>query len=111
MSSNPALQVYVAVSPIELPVDVTSPLLGLLGFEHRANKQTIKQSTVDLMYFTQLFCFYYRDTKQKCDSEITESCGIYGILESSWLSDWNKCALTTTNWWSWQECCTISTGG
>ena len=46
MSSNPVLQVYVAVSPTELPVDVTSPLLGVLGFEHRANKQTIKQVKV-----------------------------------------------------------------
>ena len=36
MSSNPVLQVYVAVSPTELPADVTSPLLGLLGLEHRA---------------------------------------------------------------------------
>ena len=34
MSSNPVLQVYVAVSPIELPVDVTTPLLGLLGLRH-----------------------------------------------------------------------------
>ena len=28
------LQVYVAVSPTELPVDVTTPLLGLLGLRH-----------------------------------------------------------------------------
>ena len=39
MSSNPVLQEYVAVSPTELPADVTAPLLGLLGLEHRANKQ------------------------------------------------------------------------
>ena len=35
------LQVYVAVSPTELPADVTSPLLGLLGFEHRARKYIV----------------------------------------------------------------------
>ena len=40
ISSNPVLQVYVAVFPTELPTDVTSPLLGLLGLEHRANKET-----------------------------------------------------------------------
>ena len=34
MSSNPVLQVYVAVSPTELPVKVTCPLLGSLGIEH-----------------------------------------------------------------------------
>ena len=44
MSSNPVLQVYVAVSPTELPVNVTSsPLPGLLGLEHRAEKQLNKQ--------------------------------------------------------------------
>ena len=35
-SSNPETQVYVAVSPTELPVDVTAPLLGAVGLEHRA---------------------------------------------------------------------------
>ena len=33
------LQVYVAVSPTELPVDVTAPLLGLLALEHSAEKR------------------------------------------------------------------------
>ena len=42
ISSNPVLQVYVAVSPTELPVEVTLPLLGLLGLEHIA-EQTSKK--------------------------------------------------------------------
>ena len=49
MSSNPVLQVYVAVSPTELPVEETLPLPGLLGLEHRAeqtkNKHAHKQMT------------------------------------------------------------------
>ena len=39
MSSNPVLQVYVEVSPTELPADVTSPLLGLLAFVQSAEKK------------------------------------------------------------------------
>ena len=47
ISSNPVLQVYVAVSPTELPVNVTSsPLPGLLGLEHRAEKQTTKSLVI-----------------------------------------------------------------
>ena len=42
MSSNPVLQVYVAVFPTELPVDVTLPLLGLLGLEHKAGNTSKK---------------------------------------------------------------------
>ena len=42
ISSNPVLQVYVAVFPTELPVEVTLPLLGLLGLEHKA-EQTRKK--------------------------------------------------------------------
>ena len=60
ISSNPVLQEYVAVSPTELPADVTSPLLGLLGFEHRANKQTIKQlsqSTISYFVYTTILCW------------------------------------------------------
>ena len=40
------LQVYVAVSPTELPVDVTTPLLGLLGLRHTPirEEQTIAVS-------------------------------------------------------------------
>ena len=37
-SSNPVLQVYVAVSPTELPVDVTSPLLILLALAQSAER-------------------------------------------------------------------------
>ena len=36
MSSNPLLQVYVVLSPTELPVDEANPLFGLAGFTHRA---------------------------------------------------------------------------
>ena len=39
MSSNPSLHVYVAVSPVELPVTFTSPLVGAVGYEHRAKRQ------------------------------------------------------------------------
>ena len=35
MSSNPVLQVYVAVSPAELPADITTPLFISLGLEHK----------------------------------------------------------------------------
>ena len=73
MSSNPALQVYVAVSPTELPVEETLPLPGLLGLEHRADK-TNEQNKIKLKV---------------------------GVLESSWLQ--NKCVLTATNWWSWRK--------
>ena len=38
-SSNPVLQVYVAVSPTELPADVTSPLLTLLALAQSAEKR------------------------------------------------------------------------
>ena len=47
MSSNPVLHEYVAVSPTELPVDVTLPLLGLLGLEHKA-EQTRKNNYYSL---------------------------------------------------------------
>ena len=30
---------YVAISPIEVPVTLTSPLVGALGYEHRAKSQ------------------------------------------------------------------------
>ena len=46
ISSNPVLQVYVAVSPAELPVNVTPPLLGLLGLEHRAMNIKEHQLTI-----------------------------------------------------------------
>ena len=36
MSSNPSLHVYVALSPVELPVTFTSPLVGAVGYKHRA---------------------------------------------------------------------------
>ena len=39
ISSNPVLQEYVAVSPTELPAEVTAPLLGLLALEHSAEKR------------------------------------------------------------------------
>ena len=39
MSSNPSLHVYVALSPVELPVTFTSPLVGAVGYEHRAKRQ------------------------------------------------------------------------
>lgn len=35
-NSKPALQEYVALSPMETPVKVTTPLLGLVGIEQRA---------------------------------------------------------------------------
>ena len=38
MSSNPVLQVYVAVSPTELPVEVTCPLPMLLARVQSAEK-------------------------------------------------------------------------
>ena len=73
MSSNPALQAYVAVSPTELPVEETLPLPGLLGLEHRADKIN-EQNKINLQI---------------------------GVLESSWLQ--NMCVLTATNWWSWRK--------
>ena len=39
MSSNPVLQVYVAVSPTEFPVDVTSPLPMLVVLVQSAEKK------------------------------------------------------------------------
>ena len=39
------LQVYVAVSPTELPADVTAPLLGLLGLEHTAKEPQHKKES------------------------------------------------------------------
>ena len=36
------LQVYVAVSPTELPADVTAPLLTLLAFAQSAEKKSSK---------------------------------------------------------------------
>ena len=36
MSSNPVLQVYVTVSPTELPADVTAPLLTSLALAQSA---------------------------------------------------------------------------
>ena len=48
ISSNSVLQEYVAVSPTELPADVTAPLLGLLALEHSAE---IRQGNICSMVF------------------------------------------------------------
>ena len=45
ISSNPVLQVYVAVSPTELPVEVTCPLPMLLACVQSAKKKLSNQRT------------------------------------------------------------------
>lgn len=39
ISSKPELQVYEAVSPIELPLNVTTPLSGSVGLRHKAKNE------------------------------------------------------------------------